>query len=192
MSRSSERVVSVAATVIALAALLLSVWSGLESRRHNRISVTPKLALEIETETERVTRRTYLATELHGSSGSAELRLYNSGLGPAVLERMEVHVDGQKMAEDGAGGLRQAVAQLGLDEKSVYYGRHPAGHTLREGSHALLLGFYIGGLAYEPYERRTVFLCALRRLGLRINYESIYGERLIFQEIPITVEFRKC
>jgi hypothetical protein len=40
---SSDTVTAIAATVIALLALIVSIWQGVTSREHNRLSVKPHL-----------------------------------------------------------------------------------------------------------------------------------------------------
>jgi hypothetical protein len=67
--------------IIALAAIGLAIWEGAENRRHNRLSVQPRLAGAIDA----------------GRDGSAEyvrMTIENAGLGPAVIKTFRIYWDG--------------------------------------------------------------------------------------------------
>lgn len=62
--------------IIAVAAIGLAVWEGVESRRHNRLTVKPRIAGEIHA----------------GRDGAGEyvtLSIESTGLGPAVINTFE-------------------------------------------------------------------------------------------------------
>jgi len=77
------------AGVVALAAIALAVWEGYENRRHNHLSVIPKID---------ATRNRDLLEQ------SFELVLASNGLGPAVVRNMQVFVDGALIADHLADG----------------------------------------------------------------------------------------
>jgi len=60
---------------VSIIALTVSLWQAHESRRHNRLSVTPKLNIEV-TKNQR--------------DGIFELVLKNQGVGPAIIESIEL------------------------------------------------------------------------------------------------------
>lgn len=87
-----ETIAHLLTAAVALSAILLSVWEGLENRRHNRLSVMPHLesieasyasASPIELEYFR------MLSSLD-SLYAVSYALKNSGLGPAVLQNMLV------------------------------------------------------------------------------------------------------
>ena len=78
--------------VIALAAIGLAIWEGSENRRHNRLSVQPRLG----------------ASVVSGEDAAGEfvrMAVESTGLGPAVVNTFRIYVDG--IAQDStitAGG----------------------------------------------------------------------------------------
>jgi hypothetical protein len=68
--------------IIAVVAIGLAMWEGTENRRHNRLSVVPRLGGGIDT----------------GRNPDGEyvrLSVENTGLGPAVITLFRVHFDGE-------------------------------------------------------------------------------------------------
>jgi hypothetical protein len=67
-----------ASTVIAICALALTVWQGIQTRKHNRLSCKPFLT-------------TWIGKDLKNNFYSVDL--INNGLGPAVIENFTIKVD---------------------------------------------------------------------------------------------------
>ena len=94
---------NVLTAAVALSAILLSVWEGLENRHHNRLSVLPHLE-PIEAN---YTSATPIELEyfnlLSGMDSLYALSyvLKNSGLGPAVLQNVLVFQKDQKIYDAG-------------------------------------------------------------------------------------------
>ncbi len=84
-------VVAICVTVVAIASLAVSVYEGRAARRHNRYSVRPLLELDTSF---RPGRR-------------ADLRLTNSGLGPAAVTRTVLKVRRRGARRVGRAGCRQ-------------------------------------------------------------------------------------
>lgn len=113
-SNRTDIVVSVLTIVVALAAILLSVWEGLENRRHNRLSVLPHLEpFEADYTSDTPINIKYFRLlsnmdSLHALSYGLE----NSGLGPAVIENVVVFKDNQLIydaRQPGNGSSLQAL-----------------------------------------------------------------------------------
>lgn len=83
---NANTVAATAATVTAVAALVVAVWDNAQSRDYNRLSVRPLLVMDAE--------RTTTDTEDRG-----ELRISNQGVGPAVLRDLFIHLG--PIAESG-------------------------------------------------------------------------------------------
>ncbi|HLK02542.1 MAG TPA: hypothetical protein VKU39_21900 [Streptosporangiaceae bacterium] len=86
-------VVAICATVIAVLSLAVSVFEARAARRHNRITVRPVLELRVGL----------------SEGGKAGLQLINAGLGPAVITRTDLTLDGQSLgeySEESVNGLR--------------------------------------------------------------------------------------
>jgi hypothetical protein len=79
-----------ASLVVAVCALVVTVWQGVVTRRHNRLSVTPVLTLY---------RR-----EIDGI-----ISVKNSGIGPALIVSQEVYFKGEPLNDDS---FQQAIPHL--------------------------------------------------------------------------------
>lgn len=153
---------AICSTVIAIAALAVSVIEGRATRRHNHQSVRPLLQL-------RHVRR----------DGWAGLQLVNCGLGPAIITQTILELDG-----NAAGGWNWT------DVRGLYAMCDPplketaslALTTLSDGR-VIPVGYddSLFGLSdYDPYSDPMGFWKVLRgRIYLEIHYESLYGERFV-------------
>ena len=154
----SETIVAVAATSVALIALFVSVWQGIETRKHHRLSVTPKLSFEERT------RR----------GGEIGLVVANGGIGPAMIEKFRVRVDDAEMPSRPYGGWKDALLALGINEPWVSYYYFAPGDALRVGEIKSLLYVRLKDVSEE---RRKIFLRALKRTSVVIEYKSVYGKK---------------
>lgn len=144
-------VVAVCATVIAVLSLAVSISEARATRRHNRISVRPFLALRISLP----------------QGGTAGLQLINAGLGPAAITRTILTLDGGSLGEYGEESVNVLRGKLSV---------HPAAVTFRKTILATDYDQFL--LSVKPFDRteHAEFADLLRhRLGLEIHYESLYG-----------------
>lgn len=88
----------VASIIIAVAALATAVWSGVAARRHNRLSVIPRL---------RINHRFRHSTDFLG------IRIANAGLGPAIVTSIELLLDEQPVHYSHQG-WSDALGNVGL------------------------------------------------------------------------------
>lgn len=156
--------------IVALAAIGLSVWEGLENRRHNRLSVLPHLD-PIE-RTQRETDSTYIV----------RLAIENTGLGPAVLENVIYFRDSKKIYDakqsDEPYALYTEIGSV-LDQLPFDCCGHgtyqlDAGEMLKAGEEHLLIqvevpqidAFWAPGIVRDSvFSTRSFALC----------YCSVYG-----------------
>ena len=160
--------------LVALAAIALSLWEGLENRLHNRLSVLPHLERSESTLREGAEDSTY--TMIYA--------LRNSGLGPAVLENILLFREGEPIfnAEESGGflpyeAMLAEIRALPLDvSASLTHSRH-AGQMLQAGERHLLFRFEVsvvdslgrwgpGAVRSEVMDRYSLVFC----------YCSVYGE----------------
>ena len=86
---ASDIVVSFSAMAIALASIIISIWQGIEMRRHNRLSVRPRLEIVYRVD-----------DQWFGYI------LINNGLGPAVISSKTIFVDDGTDSGDGVLRIR--------------------------------------------------------------------------------------
>jgi hypothetical protein len=159
---SANLIVSAAATVIALAALGLSVYEAMLSRQHDRLSVRP-----------------LLDSELHVSSARERfcLVVINNGLGPAIIKKWQLLVDGKPYRDLGITRWEQLTAHLKLSQPVSYSYFEPNSILAPEESEELI-GYTVAVYSQEEANR---FREAIRRLAIVIEYESMYGESFNFE-----------
>ena len=154
-----HRLQAALALVIALAAIGLAFWEGIENRRHNRLTVKPRLAAEIETGRNSAERFAVMAIE-------------GTGLGPAVIETFRIYFDGVPLGGDGSSG---SLWQKVLD--AVDSATQVNAHSLGEGY------YFPAGRRYVVFEARRLrsegeaggLADVLDRLAVQICYCSVYG-----------------
>jgi hypothetical protein len=71
-----------AAVVVAFVALALALWEGFQNRRHNRLSVSPNIILNLD---------------IHFGGQPTIVVLRNAGLGPAQITEMLIATDGEPL-----------------------------------------------------------------------------------------------
>ena len=90
--------------VIAITAIGLAVWEGLADRRHNRLSVIPRLGAEMYA----------------GSNAENEfvhVGIESNGLGPAVITAFRVYFDGELQDDGGSSGATWHAVQRAVEEE---------------------------------------------------------------------------
>ncbi|HSL70626.1 MAG TPA: hypothetical protein VK864_10325 [Longimicrobiales bacterium] len=145
---------------IALVAIGLAIWEGVENRRHNRLSVQPRIAAEINS----------------GRDDGGEfirMSIESTGLGPAVINTFRVYFDG--VPQDTLGGPGTSVWQSALDAFGT--------SKTQINAHAIGRGHYLpAGTRHLLFEARRLqsdstappLTTNLGRLALQICYCSVY------------------
>ena len=152
----TEGIIQGAAALTALAALGVAVWEGMMARRHSRLSVRPYLII---------------TEHFAGSRGRLGLTVSNEGLGPALVTKYSVRVDGQPMRQENS--WQSAVQDLpfpGIVNVTVI----GPGGIIRAGDLVWLLWV---PFTDETFKQVDELRYSIRRLGLSVTYESMYGSR---------------
>jgi len=150
-----ENVTAIATAVIALAALAVAVWQGIESRKHNRMMVVPRIRFDL----------------LEKLQEPLRLFMLNAGTGPAIIQSFTFQCDGKPIEPPTTGGLANALQQLGLTGDFFLYVPYP-GDTIAAGEAQDILRVTLRSAGDDwPYFkerlRRIIFICI---------YSSIYAE----------------
>jgi hypothetical protein len=149
----ASTVVAVCATVIAVGSLVVSVYEVAATRRHNRLSVRPLLELR---------------TSFHPGR-TAGLQLVNAGLGPAVVTGSVLRLKGEPL-----GPWDEATVNQVREGLLPFW---PSAVTFTAGS--LLATDYDRFLVYvedyDPDDHAVLFDLVRCRLGVQLQYQSIYG-----------------
>ena len=152
---SSERILSVSAIVIAVVSIVISVWEGIETRKHNRLSVMPKLEITYKRSGDHFG---YIVT--------------NNGLGPAIIISKKILVDGQEINYSGFSGIEDFLEKLDLQDKFVKQGVIDPGYTIRSGDHVQIVLFTLTGVQ----NAEELLMNVHNRVSIEIQYKSMYGD----------------
>ncbi len=150
-----------AATIIAILALLFTIYQGYLTRRHNRLSVKPFLNFTNKYDANNIIQYCILK---------------NSGLGPAIITNIKVYIpELKKTFEKDAYALEQALEEIGALGKYQYLNlslNEPIGE-----------GEELDYLIKHPYPENP----ELQPVVIYISYKSIYGERLNVENIILNL-----
>ena len=149
-------------TVLAIAAIVLTVWEGLENRRHNRLSVAPRVDGYIQL-----------------SEDSVGIELQSTGLGPAVIKTFQVFLDGSRVydaanATNISSPWQQIIQPLNPKAVTISANALGIGTLLRAGQDFQIL---------QVAARDSASVAAgelgryIDRIGVRIRYCSMYDDQ---------------
>jgi len=149
------------AQIVAVLALLVSVGGFWAQRRHNRLSVRPRLSTSNNV--------------LHDARRMT-FWVRNNGLGPAIITGFDILLDGRKRTEDGAGFTADQVIRVVLDgvERKVTHTQFGVHYTMPANESIAVLDIE---LPPQEFISMPELLKRLDRLKLVIKYESYYGEQ---------------
>ncbi len=152
----STVIISIVSVFVAACALFVSLWSAHQTRKHNKLSVKPQLELVKEL---RATPPYYA--------------ILNSGLGPAIVRSITFMIKGHKFDGTSLKGWQQFNKQHSKSFKYAvgYLGK---GAIMPAGSTEEIIALQKGSSKFT-----SQFLNFFTGSSIRIEYESIYGERFV-------------
>ncbi|HEX8922600.1 MAG TPA: hypothetical protein VF766_14090 [Pyrinomonadaceae bacterium] len=162
MGVKQETAIGIAASVIAILAIVVSVWQGVEQRRHNRLSVKP--ALNFDTD-----------SAVDGTILSVALK--NAGTGPAIIKQFTLYIDDRPVpAIDGDVWL-PAEKILGLEDPNIHFTDYCyyAGDVMPANETQHIIN--IDRKDYENLADKEKWKKAISRIKLKVVYASIYEEQ---------------
>jgi hypothetical protein len=140
---------ALSSSVIAIAALGLSIWSGLETREHDHLSVKP------------------LICPRYGDNGDIEV--VNKGIGPAIMRDEQIFV-GTNLMPFGPQGYDATVMALGLPPKSVVIHYWENGNAIAANEEPTIL------FGMNQATKPDLFRKAASVIRFQFTSESIYGD----------------
>jgi hypothetical protein len=147
-----DRILSLSASIVAIAALATAVYEARINRAHQRVIVWPYV------------------TQFNSDSGGAyQRKVQNAGIGPALIRSFQVRVDGHVMRSWDEVLAQIAPAPAGRDS-GFAYSTLATGSVLTPGSSVTLL------LLTDPARARRFHGAVDRRLETRVCYCSLYGD----------------
>lgn len=153
-------ITGIASTAIALCALLFSFWQGRVTRKHNRISVRP-----------------HLTTWEHSNQekGHYYIELINNGIGPALIKKFIVKVDGEIIEGEKTEKIQKALKILFPNHaytSNQSWFQDGYAMTVNESKIIAAIVFH------TPESINPVDVSqAIERADILVDYESMYGEK---------------
>ena len=145
-------VTSVVGVSIALSSLALASYQACETRKAQRVAVTPRMVLDF--------RRT------EGENAQATIAVLNVGIGPAEVKALNVTLDGK----DQASWSALLIAIGAYQTQDLTYARFPSGTFYKAGYEGTLIKV-TGAQATDAFRRAFD-----RRLRFTMCYCSFYEE----------------
>jgi hypothetical protein len=155
---SSDKVLSISAIIIALASIFISVWEGFEIRKHNRLSVRPKLEISYN-----------VAQDNFGYV------LTNNGLGPAIIMEKKLFIDNTEIKSSGFSGYDEFFEVLNLKDRLIMHGATGSGITIRPSKNENIFVFKF----VENEDKEKLISQIYNRVRIEISYKSMYDESFI-------------
>ena len=150
--------VSLIVSVCALGLTLQQIWA---TYKHNRLSVRPLLATNLEK------TRPLNAPDVVVVTAS----IGNCGLGPAIIKKFEVLFDGIPLQANTPEELGKMVQdRLNAEILDSYYGLLRKHHVMKAGDSFDLARITVRAPTPQQQE-------AFAKLHVRVTYESAYGDK---------------
>ncbi|MDC5851399.1 hypothetical protein OPW32_19625 [Vibrio europaeus] len=162
---TTERILSFSSVVIAICAVCVSLWQGMVTREHNRLSLKPYLVS---------------APELPGVGGQNGIFLSNHGGGPAFINNIEITANGKTfdLTKNSWSDLYQ---HLGIKSLCHYESYIPKGSALKSGQKVKLLA-----PTNNPIDPNCpvqfIELLTAPELDLFVEYQSVYEDTYIYSQ----------
>lgn len=155
-----EKWTALGTIVMALCALLSSLWQGYSLQQHNKLSLRPYLQLEVNAD------RLY-DSDLYVVS----IYVNNNGLGPADVTSATFVLDDQILANTAA-----IWTAMGLDsDLNCQFGFGNLQRFYKVGDRQLVLSATSEGCQLT----KTQLEFLRRKLKIKLSYRSLYGEEFI-------------
>jgi hypothetical protein len=148
----ANTVIAMCATVIALSSLAVSLLEVRAVRQHNRHAVRPLLQLWVK-------RR---------PGGTTGIMLANRGLGPAIVTRSSLKVDGRPAGKWNEAGFNPVRASSPVVPQAMTI---DAPMAIPAGFESFVMSLD----AFDRLEHAWFWELIRQRIQLEVHYESLYG-----------------
>jgi hypothetical protein len=152
-------IIGISSSIIALCALIFTIWQGFQARKHNKLSCRP-----------------HLTTWTHSGAdkGFYSVKLMNNGLGPALIENFVLKVDGKIISGVGTEPIEKALKILFpnhnyISEQSVV----SKGYLMPAKDECTIVAVQFRN---PPFPTREFVEHTLNRGDIEISYKSFYNE----------------
>lgn len=158
-----ERLISLAALVVASGALSVSLWQLNIAKQHNILSVRPFLIV---------------TPHLQGKGGKRGLYLTNEGVGLGILSSLSISISGKTYHGLGTNQWPMIMHDTGLEPLCFSIAWPTKLAALRPGAEIEILG--LSKNARPGCELELINFLKRKDISINVSYTSLYGEEHIF------------
>lgn len=164
-----------AAIIIAISAVFIAVWQGIEARSFNRKSLTPHIDIILSSNQENVA-----------------IKVVSNGTGPAIIKSFILNINGENFDGLFCEQVYTASSELGISGfvKTQCFSEN---EFLSPGMEKKLIWLSVVPMQLKPHKKlvyeamekrrresgRRDFIKAIKKLEIIAKYESIYGQEFI-------------
>ena len=153
---TSSDVIAISSAVIALCALITTIWQGVVSRRHNRMSVKPVLDFDREVRPKEM----------------FSISLKNHGVGVAIIQSIRIENNGKRLPF-GADAVNEIAKDYPISLPSFEFSEIDPRTALSAGAEVLLFSVKLHGVNDDD---RSALLKMFNESRIHVRYESVYKE----------------
>jgi hypothetical protein len=159
----ANTVIGVSAAIIALSALFVAVWQGVQIRKHNRLSTRPLLVF---------------FNALEHTCSLPVLNLTNNGLGPAIIKESKIYLDNNSVGPLNEESWVSIGDKVDLFRKGFYAMGIYKNEPILPADSLNLIWIEAEKFNKEDWEH---LISSMNRIKIFMKYESIYGEQFAIQ-----------
>ncbi len=156
------------AIAVATLALLLTIWQGWQTRRHNRLSVRPSL-------------EQFVTMNIRDGAEYYEFKLINKGVGPAVIKEWVLSFEGKEVSRGNARTYNEFWFEKIDKFANAKAGFIAPNNVMEKGEERLMWSF--------NYDSKTDDIRFIHKVDLWIRYESMYGVKSFFYDSKDSRQF---
>lgn len=152
--------------VLALCALGLTIYNGMETRNYNRLSVKPTISLKVQ----------------GNPYDELNLKLVNNGLGPAIIKEVVFTLEGSIYKWDREEVILKYLVDSKIDttggDKTPFYYVLISKYTLKVTDSIKLFHLNRHDVKKEHYNSAVA---AMLKVKVKVKYEDFYGNKFEFK-----------
>lgn len=160
MSENKKNNTAIAALVVSMTSVLLSLFLGWKTIEHNRMSVVPHLDVGI---------RFIEPDTISNIDRGSGIILDNSGLGPAIIEDVILEWKKENGEIERINDWSGLSKKLNLPHNFVVPFELSSGNAIRANSEIILYKVLFG------YESGVALQNSQEKVQVRVKYKSLYG-----------------
>lgn len=156
-------ITGISSVIIALCALVFTIWQSNQTQRHNRLSFKPHLSS---------------ISHVDGQKGFYFTEIINNGLGPAIIESYAIKLDGNIMPGDGTEKMTKALKLLfPSNEFKTQQSYMSKDYSMAAKETSTIVSMQFTG---EAFPSPKAVEHAFKRIDITIKYKSFYEEEYTY------------